>query len=207
MPRALHLRPLSLSGSEAQRWYAARYASSTTMAVDTVVQDATEMAETVEAPFRYRLPLQAGEEKPHFDGMEQAAESDGSYDDELYSTPVCTVINARRMESQPTIDDGGFQLVHHPVEVSDWYSHADMAEHYHEPMKELVSKLLADSESFEAPMFVMTNGHLTRNEAEAEAGERLGAHHLVHNDFTPEFRDKIGQRTPMVDLFINNGAP
>jgi hypothetical protein len=33
----------------------------------------------------------------------------------------------------------------------------------------------------------MTNGHITRNEAEAEAGERLGAHHLVHNDFTPEF--------------------
>ncbi len=140
---------------------------------------AEEMAEVVEATFRYRLPLQPGEEKPHFDGMERA-ESQGDYEDDLYTAPVCSVVNARRLGTCPTIDDAGFQLVQHPVAVSDFYDPADMAENYHEAMKALVKQLLADSDEFEEPMFCMTNGHLTRNEAEAEAGERLGAHHLVH---------------------------
>ena len=151
------------------------------MATPTVedVGTAGEMAEVVEATFRYRLPLQPGEGKPHFDGMERA-ESQGDYEDHLYSTPVCSVINARRLDTPPTIDGAGFACVQHPVDVNDWYDPSDMAENYHEPMKALVSQLLADSDEFEEPMFTMTNGHLTRNEAEAEAGERLGAHHLVH---------------------------
>ena len=91
-----------------------------------------------------------------------------------------SVINARLLDTPPTIDGAGFTCVQHPVDVSDWYDPSDMAENYHEPMKALVSQLLADSDEFEEPMFTMTNGHLTRNEAEAEAGERLGAHHLVH---------------------------
>jgi hypothetical protein len=138
-----------------------------------------EMAEVVQATFRYRLPLQPGEGKPHFDGMERAGVQ-GDYDDTLYATPVCSVTNARRLGTSPTIDDAGFQLVRHPVDVSDWYDRSDMAKNYHEPMKALVAKLCADSNEFEEPMFCMTNGHITRNEAEAEAGERLGAHHLVH---------------------------
>lgn len=140
---------------------------------------AEDMADTVEATFRYRLPLQPGEEKPRFDGMERA-ESQGEYEDHLYTTPICSVINARRLEVPPSIDGAGFQLVQHPVAVTDWYDPSDMAENYHEAMKALVSQLLANSNEFEEPMFCMTNGHLTRNEAEAEAGERLGAHHLVH---------------------------
>jgi hypothetical protein len=161
---------------------AERREARTSMAAMAAIMEHTgtkEMAKVVEATFRYRLPLQPGEEKPHFDGMERA-ESQGDYEDQLYTTPVCTVINARRLGAPPTIDDAGFQLVHHPVAVNDWYDASDMAENYHEAMKALVSQLLAESDEFEEPMFCMTNGHLTRNEAEAEAGERLGAHHLVH---------------------------
>lgn len=96
--------------------------------------------------------------------------------------------------------------MHHPVSVSDFYDHDDMVENYHSEMTSLVKQMLADSEEFEEPMIAITNGHITRNEAEAEAGERLGAHHLVHNDFTPTFTDTIGKASPMVDLFINNGG-
>ena len=103
----------------------------------------------------------------------------GDYEDHLYTTPICSVINRRLLDTPPTMG-AGFTCVQHPVDVSDWYDPSDMAENYHEPMKALVSQLLADSDEFEEPMFAMTNGHLTRNEAEAEAGERLGAHHLVH---------------------------
>ena len=33
--------------------------------------------------------------------------------------------------------------------------------------------------------------HITRNEAQAESGERKGGHRLVHNDFTPNFNETV----------------
>ena len=160
----------------------------------------------VEGAFRYRLPLQQDEAKPAFDGMDQRSKHGGDYDDTFYSTPTMMVRNARRAAEPPTIDGAGFALVNSPVAVTDWYDQEDMKENYHEQMKALVAGMLADSAEFGEPMFVMTNGHITRNEAEAEAGERLGSHHLVHNDFTPDFREKIAKITPMIDLFIENGG-
>ncbi|GIS36161.1 MAG: hypothetical protein Ct9H90mP7_1690 [Candidatus Neomarinimicrobiota bacterium] len=45
-----------------------------------------------------------------------------------------------------------------------------------------------------AQVFIVS--HITRNEAEAAEGKRLGAHRLVHNDFTPNFKQTLN---PLLD--------
>lgn len=165
-----------------------------------------ESLPSVAALFRYRKPLREGEPKPAFDGENRTQEAQEGYEDELYTEPLCSVINARARRTPPSIGREGFSLVRAPSVVADFYDMDAMRAHYHKEMCQAVKKLVSASAAFGEPAYVLTNGHITRNEAEAEAGERLGSHHLVHNDFTPDFREKISMRTPLVDLFIENGG-
>ena len=157
----------------------------------------------VEAQFRYRKPLRPGEGMPAFDGNGQSS-GEEVYDDPDYTTPTMAVRNARKLGA--SIDCEGFALVECPSDVENFYDDEEMRAKYHEEMKTAVKKLLAESEGFGKPSFVMTNGHITRNEARALNGEQLGSHHLVHNDFTPAFRSVLSQRTPLIDLFVENGG-
>ena len=163
-------------------------ASANKTAVETVVEvDAADMPD-VEAQFRYRKPLQPGEGMPAFDGSSRSSEAQDNYEEMFYTTPTMAVRNARRLDT--AIDRQGFTLVHYPSEVENFYDDQEMKAKYHEEMKAAVTKLVTESEGFGAPSFVMTNGHITRNEARSLSGEQLGSHHLVHNDFTPgEFVD------------------
>jgi hypothetical protein len=160
----------------------------------------------VTSSFRYRKPLQPGEPKPAFNGENRTQEAEEGYEDQFYTEPLCSVINARARETPPSLAWEGFCLAEAPSQVVDFYDLEEMRAHYHKEMCRTVKKLVSASAEFGEPAHVLTNGHITRNEAEAEAGERLGSHHLVHNDFTPDFREKISMRTPLVNLFIENGG-
>ena len=48
---------------------------------------------------------------------------------------------------------------------------------------------LAKKETNADEVFIVS--HITRNELEAQNGKRLGAHRLVHNDFTPNFSQTV----------------
>ena len=57
------------------------------------------VAAPIEASFRYRKSLQAGEHKPSFDGQEEGYASAG---DEMYTTPKYEVLDARTMDEAPS---------------------------------------------------------------------------------------------------------
>ena len=51
-------------------------------------------------------------------------------------------------------------------------------------MRELVKK-----ETNADEVYIVS--HITRNELQAQQGKKLGAHRLVHNDFTPNFNETV----------------
>ena len=89
------------------------------------------------------------------------------------------VFNAR--EEEHSLSESGFILLNHKSTVSDFYCDKEVTEVYYPEMAELVKKQTGASE-----VFIVS--HITRNEEEAAQGKRLGAHRLVHNDFTPQFK-------------------
>ncbi len=126
----------------------------------------------IEAEFNYRKPLKEKEAKPAF-GLE---EEDPSLPN--HKSFKKTVYDARELNFD--ISMGGFELIDHKSEVDDFYNDDDVAATYYEEMSKLVKeKVGAD--------LVQIVSHITRNEAQAESGERKGGHRLVHNDFTTSF--------------------
>ena len=130
----------------------------------------------VEADFNYRKPLKENEPKPAY-GLDDETEDRNKLPEYLYSFKK-TVHNARKLDLD--IDQGGFELIEHKTKVEDFYNDKDVVEIYYQEMSDYVkNKVGADT--------VQIFSHITRNEAQAESGERKGGHRLVHNDFTTSF--------------------
>ena len=126
----------------------------------------------IEADFNYRKPLKENEAKPAF-GL---AEEDPNLPNHKSFKKI--VHNAREADFDITM--GGFELINHVSSVQDFYNEEDVVGTYYEEMASHVKeKVGADT--------VQIFSHITRNEAQAESGERKGGHRLVHNDFTTSF--------------------
>ena len=132
--------------------------------------------DTVSAEFFYRKPLREDEPKPAF-GL---VEPDPDRPDHQSFTKK--VSNARG--TNQSLKESGFKLIAHISSVDDFYDDQAVMETYYPEMAELV-KQQTDASA------VHVVSHITRNEAEAQSGKRLGAHRLVHNSFTPQFLDSI----------------
>ena len=117
----------------------------------------------------YRNPLRAGEAKPAF-GLE---EPDPSRPD--HGGHMAHIVDGR--DTATSLDQEGFKLIEHSSSVVDFYDDQCVQDQYYLEIKELVSR-----ESGAA--FVQVLSHITRSEEQALQGKRLGAHRLVHNDFT-----------------------
>ncbi|MFP6641597.1 MAG: CmcJ/NvfI family oxidoreductase [Myxococcota bacterium] len=143
-------------------------------------------APAVEAEFNYRLPLEAGEPKPSF--------GKNPVDPTVvrHRTHPKLVHNGREIET--SLDSEGFQLATHESRVKDFYDPHEIQATYYKEMEGLISRLTGATT-------VHMLGHLTRNEADAEPGKRLGAHRLVHSDFTPSLAEKLRQFIPNPELF------
>ena len=130
----------------------------------------------IEAYFNYRNPLREGELKPAF-GLQE--------EDPLmpnHSSYKKTIQNARLKDFK--IEMGGFELLSHKSSVKDFFDDNEVSEIYYPEMTKLVKeKVNADA--------VHIVSHISRNEAQVESGERKGAHRLVHNDFTPNFKKTL----------------
>ena len=126
----------------------------------------------IEANFNYRKPLKENEAKPAF-GL---SEPDENMPDHKSYKKV--VHNAR--ESDFDISMGGFELINHSSLVDDFYNDDQVVSTYYEEMASFVKEKVGAST-------VQIFSHITRNEAQAETGERKGGHRLVHNDFTTSF--------------------
>ena len=131
---------------------------------------------TIEALFNYRIPPKSGEAKPSFG-----------------KNPVDPAIVRHREHPQvvrngraiaTSLDVEGFQLASHTSEVQNFYDSAEVQNRYYDEMRQLAGELTGAHT-------VRIISHLTRNEAEALEGKRLGAHRLVHNDFTPALGQKL----------------
>ncbi len=139
----------------------------------------------LEAEFNYRIPPKGGEPKPSF-GKNPVDPSVVRH--QLHPH---TVRNGREIEASLGVE--GFQLARHTSQVKDFYDPKQIENLYYDEMRTLAAELTGAKS-------VRVISHLTRNEAEAELGQRLGAHRLVHNDFTPALKEKlqgfIGDRKP-----------
>lgn len=132
--------------------------------------------DALHAEFFYRKPLGPSEPKPAF-GL---AEPDPSRPDH---EGFIKAVNNARGEAH-ALSGSGFTLLQHETKTQDFYDDAHVAEVYYSEIRDL-----AKQESGADEVFVIS--HITRNEAEAALGKRLGAHRLVHNDFTPSFDSTI----------------
>jgi hypothetical protein len=130
----------------------------------------------IEAEFNYRKPLKENEAKPAY-GLDNESE-DKNIIPEFLKSFKKTVYNAREFDFDITM--GGFELINHVSSVQDFYNDEEVVSVYYEEMASHVKeKVGADK--------VQIFSHITRNEAQAETGERKGGHRLVHNDFTTSF--------------------
>ena len=83
-----------------------------------------------------------------------------------------------------SFQEEGFKLLNHESKVVDFYDDELVSQVYYQEIHDLVKReTKAD--------LIQILPHITRNEAEAASGKRLGAHRLVHNDFTPQFDEII----------------
>ncbi len=130
----------------------------------------------VQAEFIYRKPLGPSEPKPVF-GL---AEPDPNRPDH---EGFFKNVNDARGEVH-ALSESGFTLLQHKTKIEDFYNDALVADIYYAEMRDLAKQASGADE-----VFVIS--HITRNEAEAALGKRLGAHRLVHNDFTPRFDTTI----------------
>lgn len=103
------------------------------------------------------------------------------------------VTNARPLaeQNQLSLTGNGFLLAKHDSSVADWYDEQHVKRTYYPEVEKLVKSLLPEA------IEVCTMSHLARNET-GQPG-RLGPHHIVHNDFTEEYRDRIAQGLEMVE--------
>ena len=130
----------------------------------------------IEADFNYRKPLKKNEAKPAY-GLEEPNEDTNVLPEYLKAFKK-TVHNAR--ESNFEITMGGFELINHVSSVEDFYNDEQVVNIYYDEMASYVKEKVGAST-------VQIFSHITRNEAQAESGERKGGHRLVHNDFTTNF--------------------
>ncbi len=130
----------------------------------------------LETEFNYRIPPEDGEPKPSF-GKNPV--DPGVVRHHLHPF---TVRNGRVIETSLEVE--GFQLVPHRTEVNDFYDSTEIQTLYYDEIRALATELTGAKT-------VRVLGHLTRNEAEAEQGKRLGAHRLVHSDFTPALKQLL----------------
>ena len=138
----------------------------------------------LEAEFFYRNPLENNEAKPAF-GLE---EPDPNNERPNHTGFIKKISNGR--EENHTLDTSGFSLILCPTKVKDFYNDEEVSSIYYPEMHEVVKKETGANQ-------VQIISHITRNEEEAAQGKRLGAHRLVHNDFTPQFQS-------IVDEFLNS---
>ena len=131
---------------------------------------------SVKAEFFYRKPLKSGEPKPQF-GL---SEPDPNRPD--HKSFLRDVKNARDINS--SLAKEGFKLLKHETSVQDFYNETAVSSAYYFEMQELVKK-----ETNADEVYIVS--HITRNEFEAQQGKMLGAHRLVHNDFTPNFNETV----------------
>ena len=131
---------------------------------------------SVQADFYYRIPLKEGEVKPSFgkNPIDPAVVRHQPF--------LKNVTDARAIKT--SLDEEGFVLENHVSQVEDFYDASEVEEKYYPEIRDLARRI-TDAKAFRIL------GHITRNEAEAEEGKRLGAHRLVHNDFTPALMDTI----------------
>ena len=132
--------------------------------------------EYVKAEFFYRKPLKKGEPKPQF-GL---TEPDPDRPD--HKSYLRNVKNARNIDS--SLAKEGFKLIKHKTTVQDFYDERTVSSVYYDEMRELVQK-----ETNADEVYIVS--HITRNELQAQQGKMLGAHRLVHNDFTPNFNETV----------------
>ena len=130
----------------------------------------------IEAEFNYRKPLKENEAKPAY-GLEEPNEDNNVLPEYLKSFKK-TVHNAR--ESNFDITMGGFELINHISLVEDFYNDEQVVNIYYDEMANYVKEKVGANT-------VQIFSHITRNEGQAESGERKGGHRLVHNDFTTNF--------------------
>ena len=130
----------------------------------------------IEAVFNYRNSLSEGESKPAF-GLKE--EDPNMPDHKSYSKYI---ENARL--TNYNLSNTGFELLQHESKVKNFYDDKEISEIYYQEIKSLVkAKTKADD--------VEIISHIARNEEEAQSGTRKGAHRLVHNDFTPKFKETL----------------
>ena len=119
----------------------------------------------IKADFNYRNPLKEGEAKPAF-GLQ---EEDPSMPNHKSYKKI--IQNARLKDF--SLETSGFELISHESLVNNFYDDLEVTQIYYPEMSKLVKdKTKADE--------VHIVSHITRNEAQAESGERKGAHRLVH---------------------------
>lgn len=130
----------------------------------------------LEAEFNYRIPLKDGEAKPAF--------GKNPIDPSVVRHQLHSQLVRNGREAETSLDIEGFQLVRHTSRVKDFYDPKEVNSLYYDEMGALARELTGAKS-------VRVISHLTRNEAEAAQGTRLGAHRLVHNDFTPTLKHKL----------------
>lgn len=94
-------------------------------------------------------------------------------------------------QNQLSLTGNGFLLAKHESSVADWYDEEHVKRSYYPEAEKLVRGLLPEA------VEVCALGHLVRNET-GEPG-RLGPHHIVHNDFTDEYGERMAQGLAMVE--------
>jgi hypothetical protein len=129
------------------------------------------------AELRYRLPTATLTEY----GEDNAEEQFGPYSK--------IVRDGRQRRGELSLFKNGFVLTDHPLEgvVDSFYDAEHMRAAYYPSIKGLVQSLLPDA------MAVIPTNHIARNEGDAAY---LAPHHLVHNDFTEKFIERICSIVP-----------
>ena len=136
----------------------------------------SEIEGGVEAELFYRKPLRVGEVKPSFGREEPDLDRP---DHEGFSMQIR---DAR--DKDTSLEREGFLLVNHTTKIKDFYDARDIQESYYPEIKALVQE-------HSGAAFVQIISHITRSEERAAVGSGLGAHRLVHNDFTPNLKKAI----------------
>ncbi len=133
----------------------------------------------------YRNPLRPGEAKPAF-GLEEA---DPERPDHRGYQAV--ILDGRAKSA--SLEHEGFKLIRHSTMVDDFYDEEGVQSGYYGEIKEVALK-----ESGAA--FAQVLSHITRSEEQALSGRRLGAHRLVHNDFTPGLKQTLAPLLGQYDI-------
>jgi hypothetical protein len=127
--------------------------------------------------FRYRLPNATLTTYGEDNGVEQ------------FGPFSKNVKDGRKRLSELSLFDNGFILADHPIGgvVDNFYDEEHMRAAYYPSVKSLVKSLLPEAKA------VFPTNHIPRNEGD---DAYLPPHHLVHNDFTEVFLEKLCTKFP-----------